>query len=34
MVPIKTRFAVVDLFKPSYVKTHYNRPHDVQNGTE
>ena len=34
MVVIKTCFNVVDLFRPSYVKTHNNRPRDVQNGTE
>ena len=26
--------AVVGLFKPRYVKTHYKRPHDAKNGTE
>ena len=34
MVAAKTCFTVVDLFKPSYVKTHYKRPRDAQNGTE
>ena len=34
MVATKTCFTVVDLFKPSYVKTHYKRHSDTQNGTE
>ena len=29
----RTGFTVVGLFKPSYVRTHYKRPRDAQNGT-
>ena len=34
MVGTKTCFTVVDLFEPSYVKTHYKRPRDPKNGKE